>query len=244
MKDKTVIKFSNVTKRYKLYKNDKQRFKAIFSKGVKYKTKAAVINLSFEIKKGESVAFFGRNGAGKSTILKMITGVTFPTEGEVMVDGRVSALLELTTGFDPEFTGRENIYFRGQLFGMTNEEIEALEPEIVAFADIGDYIDQPVRTYSSGMKARLGFAINANVDPEILIVDEALSVGDQTFGKKCTEKIRQLVNDKEVTFLFVTHSINTARQFCDKGIVMKDGALQFSGEINEAINYYQNMMNN
>ena len=244
MKDKVVIKFSNVTKQYKLFKNDKQRFKSIFSKKPLHKTKVAVNNLSFEIKKGESIAFFGRNGAGKSTVLKMITGVTFPTEGEVLVDGRVSALLELTTGFDPEFTGRENIYFRGQLFGMSNEEIEALEPEIIAFADIGDYIDQPVRTYSSGMKARLGFAINVNVDPEILIVDEALSVGDQNFGKKCTEKIRELVNDKEVTFLFVTHSTGTAKQFCDKGIVMKDGTLQFIGDINDAVEIYKTILNN
>lgn len=244
MKDKVVIKFSNVTKQYKLFKNDKQRFKSIFSKKTLHKTKVAVNNLSFEIKKGESIAFFGRNGAGKSTVLKMITGVTFPTEGEVLVDGRVSALLELTTGFDPEFTGRENIYFRGQLFGMSNEEIEALEPEIIAFADIGDYIDQPVRTYSSGMKARLGFAINVNVDPEILIVDEALSVGDQNFGKKCTEKIRELVNDKEVTFLFVTHSTGTAKQFCDKGIVMKDGTLQFIGDINDAVEIYKTILNN
>ncbi|MBR5516953.1 MAG: ABC transporter ATP-binding protein [Firmicutes bacterium] len=243
MSDKVVIKFSNVTKQYKLFKNDKQRFKSIFTRKKLYKTKYAVNNLSFEIKKGESVAFFGRNGAGKSTVLKMITGVTFPTEGEILVDGRVSALLELTAGFDPEFTGRENIYFRGQLFGMTDEEIRALEPEIIAFADIGDYIDQPVRTYSSGMKARLGFAINANVDPEILIVDEALSVGDQNFSKKCTEKIRQLVTDNEVTFLFVTHSANTAKQFCDKGIVMKDGSLMFQGDIDGAIAEYRKILN-
>lgn len=243
MSDKVVIKFSNVTKQYKLFKNDKQRFKAIFTKKKLYKTKYAVNNLSFEIKKGEAVAFFGRNGAGKSTVLKMITGVTFPTEGEILVDGRVSALLELTAGFDPEFTGRENIYFRGQLFGMRDDEIRAIEPEIIAFADIGDYIDQPVRTYSSGMKARLGFAINANVDPEILIVDEALSVGDQNFSKKCIEKIKKLVTDKEVTFLFVTHSANTAKQFCDKGLVMKDGMLIFQGPIDEAISVYKDTLN-
>lgn len=242
MNNHTVIEFKNVTKIYKLFKNDKQRFKAIFSKKIKYKKKVAIDNMSFQIKKGETVAFFGRNGAGKSTLLKMITGVTFPTEGEVFVDGRVSALLELTAGFDPEFTGRENIYFRGQLLGIDEEEIRSLEPDIIEFADLGDYIDQPVRTYSSGMKARLGFAINSNVEPEILIVDEALSVGDQTFRKKCTSKIHELVHDKEITFLFVTHSISTARDFCERGIVMKSGKMQFDGEIEDAIKYYQNMI--
>ena len=168
---KTVIEFKNVTKIYKLFKSDRQRFKAVFSKKTKYKKKIAVNDLSFKIEKGESVALFGKNGAGKSTILKMITGVTYPTTGEITVDGRVGALLELTAGFDPEFTGRENIFFRGQLFGLSNEEIKELEPGIIDFADLGDYIDQPTRTYSSGMKARLGFAINSSVRPEILIVD-------------------------------------------------------------------------
>jgi len=242
MNNNTVIEFKNVTKIYKLFKNDKQRFKAIFSKKIKYKKKVAIDNMTFQIKKGETVAFFGRNGAGKSTLLKMITGVTFPTEGEVFVDGRVSALLELTAGFDPEFTGRENIYFRGQLLGIDEEEIRQLEPDIIEFADLGDYIDQPVRTYSSGMKARLGFAINSNVEPEILIVDEALSVGDQTFRKKCTAKIHELVHDKEITFLFVTHSISTARDFCQRGVVMKNGKMQFDGDIEDAIKYYQNMI--
>ena len=152
---KTVIEFKNVTKIYKLFKSDRQRFKAVFSKKTKYKKKIAVNDLSFKIEKGESVALFGKNGAGKSTILKMITGVTYPTTGEITVDGRVGALLELTAGFDPEFTGRENIFFRGQLFGLSNEEIKELEPGIIDFADLGDYIDQPTRTYSSGMKAIL-----------------------------------------------------------------------------------------
>ena len=181
---KTVIEFKNVTKIYKLFKSDRQRFKAVFSKKTKYKKKIAVNDLSFKIEKGESVALFGKNGAGKSTILKMITGVTYPTTGEITVDGRVGALLELTAGFDPEFTGRENIFFRGQLFGLSNEEIKELEPGIIDFADLGDYIDQPTRTYSSGMKARLGFAINSSVRTEILIVDEALSVGDSEFKQK------------------------------------------------------------
>lgn len=237
-----VIELKDVTKAYKLYKNDKQRFKAIFSKNLKCKKKIAVNKMSFAIEKGESVALFGRNGAGKSTILKMITGVTYPTEGEIIVNGRVSALLELTAGFDPEFTGRENIYFRGTLFGMDKKEIEKLEPVIVEFADLGEYIDQPVRTYSSGMKARLGFAINSNIKPEILIVDEALSVGDKDFRKKCTDKINGIVGQDNVTFLFVTHSTGVAKSFCKRGIVIKRGAKLFDGPIEEAAAFYEDML--
>ena len=235
----TVIEFKNVTKTYKLFKSDRQRFKSIFSRKASYKKKVAVNNLSFKIEKGESVALFGKNGAGKSTILKMITGVAYPTSGEITVNGRVSALLELTAGFDPEFTGRENIYFRGQLFGMSNAEIKELEPEIVDFADLNDYIDQPVRTYSSGMKARLGFAINVSIKPEILIVDEALSVGDSEFKKKCLEKINQIVGEKDVTFLFVTHSTGVAKSFCKRGLVMRQGKLLFDSDIDGAIDFYK-----
>lgn len=236
---KTVIEFKNVTKIYKLFKSDRQRFKAVFSKKTKYKKKIAVNDLSFKIEKGESVALFGKNGAGKSTILKMITGVTYPTTGEITVDGRVGALLELTAGFDPEFTGRENIFFRGQLFGLSDEEIKELEPGIIDFADLGDYIDQPTRTYSSGMKARLGFAINSSVRPEILIVDEALSVGDSEFKQKCVDRINKIVNEEDVTFLFVTHSTGVAKQFCKRGLVLRQGKLLFDSNIDEAIDFYK-----
>lgn len=239
---KVAIEFKNVSKIYKLYKNDKQRFRAIFSKKVKPKLKKATNNVSFTIEKGETVALFGRNGAGKSTLLKMITGVTYPTSGEIIVNGRVSALLELAAGFDPEFTGRENIYFRGQLLGIPESEIRELEDEIVEFADLGDYMDQPVRTYSSGMKARLGFAINVNIKPEILIVDEALSVGDKEFRRKCNLKINEIVADGEVTFLFVTHSTNVAKNFCKRGIVMRMGEVTFDGEINDAIDFYEDFL--
>lgn len=237
-----VIDFKNVVKEYKLYKNDKERFRAIFNKRIKPKKKRAIDDVTFTIEKGEAVALFGRNGAGKSTLLKMITQVIFPTSGEVTVNGRVSALLELQAGFDPEFTGRENIYFRGQLMGIPNEEIAKLEDEIVEFADIGPYMDQPVRTYSSGMKARLGFAINANVNPEILIVDEALSVGDKAFRMKCNEKINEIVASG-VTFLFVTHSTQVAKNFCRRGIVMKAGKFVFDGPIGEASEFYEKMVN-
>lgn len=235
---KTVIEFKNVNKTYKLYKNDKQRFKAIFFKHTPYKPKKAVNNVSFKIKQGESVALFGKNGAGKSTILKMITEVVYPTSGEIIIDGRVSALLELTSGFDPEFTGRENIYLKGQILGVENSEIKRLEKTIVDFAELEEYIDQPVRTYSSGMKARLGFSINVNIEPEILIVDEALSVGDEEFRRKCIKKINELINNENVTLLYVTHATKTAKDFCKRGMVMQTGNLIFDGDIEEAMEVY------
>lgn len=235
----SVIEFKKVSKIYKLYKNDKRRLLAIFFKNIPYKEKKAVNNVSFDIKRGEAVAIFGKNGAGKSTILKMITGVTFPTTGEINVKGRVSALLELTSGFDPEFTGRENIYLKGRILGLKEEEISKLEPKIVKFAELEEYIDQPVRTYSSGMKARLGFSVNVNIEPEILIVDEALSVGDEAFKKKCTKKINEIIEKDNVTLLFVTHSTGVAKEFCKRGIVMKKGKLVCDTDIDEAIEKYK-----
>ncbi len=239
---KTVIEFKNVTKRYKLYKNDKTRLVGLLFKQVPHREKNAVDNVSFKIKKGESVALFGRNGAGKSTILKMITEVAFPTEGKIKVDGRVSALLELTSGFDLEFTGRENIYLKGQILGLPNKEIKKLEQTIVDFADIEEYIDQPVRTYSSGMKARLGFSINVNIEPDILIVDEALSVGDEEFRNKCIEKVNEVVSQEDVTLLFVTHSTSVAKSFCKRGIVMNKGKKEFDGDIDSAIEKYDKIL--
>ena len=233
-----VIEFKNVTKIYKLFKNDKKRFASLFFKNIKVKEKRAVDNVSLKINKGEAVAIFGKNGAGKSTILKMITGVTFPTEGNVTVNGRVSALLELTSGFDQEFTGRENIYLKGQILGLKNKEIKELEQIIIDFAELEEYIDQPVRTYSSGMKARLGLSINVNIKPEILIVDEALSVGDESFKKKCIKKIKEIILKENVTLLFVTHSTSVAKEFCSRGIVMKQGKIIYDGEIKNAIDNY------
>lgn len=234
-----VIEFKNVTKRYKLYKNDKHRFLGIFSERIPYKKKNAVNDVSFQIHQGEAVAIFGKNGAGKSTLLKMITGVTYPTMGDIKVEGRVSALLELTAGFDPELTGRENIYLKGQLCGLKDDEIRELESEIIEFAGLDEYIDQPVRTYSSGMKARLGFAINVNIRPEILIVDEALSVGDKAFKDKCVKKVNSIVEKDNVTLLFVTHATGTARQFCRRGIVMREGKIIYDDEIDAAIRVYE-----
>lgn len=236
-----VIRFSNVTKEYKLYKNDKARFRALFSKRVKYKRKRAVNNLSFEVRKGDGLALIGKNGAGKSTILKMITGVSYPTEGDIYVKGKISALLELSSGFDLESSGIENARFKCSLMGMTNEEIEEVLPDIIEFADLGEYLEQPLRAYSSGMRARLGFAISVNSKPDILIVDEALSVGDKEFRKKCSKKVRELMSDRDVTLLFVTHSLSSAKEFCQRGIVLEKGTKLFEGTIDEAIDYYESM---
>ena len=234
-----VIKFENVSKVYKLYSSTRKRLLGIFIKKIGYKKKRAVDDVSFEIERGESVALFGKNGAGKSTILKMITGVAFPTEGEIVVNGRVSALLELTSGFDQEFTGRQNIYLKGHILGLKDAEIKALEDTIIEFSELNDYIDQPVRTYSSGMKARLGFAINVNIKPEILVVDEALSVGDEAFKQKCTKKINEIIEKDNVTLLFVTHSTAVAKEFCKRGIVMKKGKMICDTNIEEAIVKYK-----
>lgn len=238
------VKFENVTKTYKLFKNDKERFFSIFwgkKKRESVTTVNANNNLSFEIKRGEAVAFLGHNGAGKSTALKMVTGVAFPTEGKVTVSGHVSALLELTAGFDNQLTGRENISLRGQALGLTEEEIKELEPKVVEFADLGPYIDQPVRTYSSGMKSRLGFGFAVSSDPEILVVDEALSVGDKKFKEKCYARVREIMEDDTVTVLFVTHASNAAKEFCTRGIVLDHGTKVFDGDIVEAIKYYEDI---
>ncbi len=234
-----VVEFKHVYKRYKLYKDKHKRLLGLFFKSVPYKTVEASNDLNFTIRKGESVAFLGHNGAGKSTALKMITGVVFPTEGEVIVNGRVSALLELRAGFDRDLTGRENIRLRGQIWGLTEKQIDKLEPKVIKFADLGDYIDQPLRTYSSGMKARLGFAFASSVNPEILIVDEALSVGDRRFKRKCRRRVNRIMQRRNMTMIFVTHSTNSARKFCERGIVLEHGQVMFDGPIDDAIAFYE-----
>ena len=239
---KPIIEFKNVTKKYKLYPSDKRRLLSLFSKKVKGKYKVAVNHISFSITKGEAVALIGRNGAGKSTILKMMTGVSYPTEGEINVEGRVGALLELTSGFDAEFTGRQNIYLKGQLLGLKTKEIKSLEEEIIAFAELSEYIDQPVRTYSSGMKARLGFAINTTIEPEILIIDEALSVGDAAFKTKCKNRVSEIMQRDGLTLLFVTHSGAMAKEFCTRGIVINNGKKIKDTNIDDAIVVYEKIL--
>lgn len=232
-----VIKFDNVSKEYFLYKNDKARFKAIFTNNKGVKRHQALKGISFEIHKGESVGIIGRNGAGKSTLLKMITGVSFATSGKITVNGKVAALLELTAGFSNDMTGRENIHLKCYLLGLDNEEIKQIEDSIIEFANLGEYIDQPVRTYSSGMKMRLGFAININIKPDILVIDEALSVGDAQFRKKCENKIKELRNSG-ITVLFVSHSVNSVNDTCERAIYLCDGKIEYDGSVKEAFEHY------
>ena len=236
-----IIEFTHVTKTYYLYKNDRTRLFSLLDPR-KNRTQIAAINanndLSFQIMRGESVAFIGRNGAGKTTALKIIAGVTYPTSGEVFVRGRVNALLGLTTGFDGGLTGRENISLRGQIVGLSQKQIRSLEESIIDFAELGLYIDQPLRTYSSGMKSRLGFAFAVATNPEILIVDEALSVGDRRFQNKCLERIREIMSNEDTTVLFVTHASAAAKEFCTRGIVLNEGVKVFDGAINDAVAYY------
>lgn len=241
-KREVAIAFRGVSKVYKLYSSSRRRLLGLFSSKVPCQKKHAITDLNLTIYQGESVAVLGKNGAGKSTLLKMVTGVTFPTKGEIEVNGTVSALLELTSGFDPEFTGRENIYLKGHIMGLDDEEIARLEPEIVEFAELEEYIDQPVRTYSSGMRSRLGFSVCVNINPEIFIVDEALSVGDRAFREKCLAKVSEVMQG-DITLLFVTHSTETAIEFCKRGVVMQNGKVIFDGDIAEAVQYYDNEYN-
>ncbi len=231
-----IITFRNVTKVYTLYRNSREQFKALFINSKKYKRHKALDGVSFTINKGESVALVGRNGAGKSTVLKMITGVAFPTSGEVQVKGRVAALLELTAGFSPDMTGRENISFKCYVLGLDDKEIQEIEQKVIDFADLGDYIDQPVRTYSSGMKMRLGFAININTNPDILVIDEALSVGDAAFKKKCKEKIKEMIS-KDITVLYVSHS-RDIQEICQRCIYLQKGQVLFDGTMQETLEKY------
>lgn len=231
-----IIVFKNVSKVYTLYRNSREQFAALFYDSKKFKRHKALEDVSFTIRKGESVAIIGRNGAGKSTVLKMVTGVAFPTSGKVYVKGRVSALLELTAGFVPDMTGRENIQFKCYVLGLKGDEIKEIEEKAIEFADLGEYIDQPVRTYSSGMRVRLGFAININTNPDILVIDEALSVGDAAFKQKCKDKISEMIK-QDITVIYVSHS-KDIQDFCDRCIYLQKGKVIFDGTMQETLEKY------
>lgn len=224
------ISIDNITKVYNMYTSPKDRLKeALNPKQIRHTEFYALKNISFDVMQGEIVGIMGRNGAGKSTLLKIITGVLQPTCGNVSVSGRISSLLELGAGFNYEYTGIENIYFYGTIMGLSKDEIAARVDEIIQFAEIGDYVYQPVKTYSSGMFARLAFSCAINVDPEILIVDEILSVGDLRFQSKCFKKFKEF-KQKGVTILYVGHDISTMRSFCDRCIWLNKGEIVDSGD--------------
>lgn len=224
------IEVNHLTKIYKLYKKPSDRMKEAFSITNKtyHKDFYALKDVNFKVKRGEALGIVGKNGSGKSTILKIITGVLQPSIGGVKIDGRIAALLELGAGFNGEYSGFENIYLNGTIMGFTRAEIEKKMPEIIAFADIGDFIYQPVKTYSSGMYVRLAFAIAIHVDPDILIIDEALSVGDIRFQRKCFRKIEEFKKTK--TFILVSHDLSSITKFCDRAIWLNEGELKSEGE--------------
>lgn len=217
-----IIEANGITKNYQLYDKPQDRFKEAIGFKKQEKGFCALQDISFTVKRGETVGIIGTNGSGKSTLLKIITGVLKPTKGSVYVEGRIAALLELGAGFNVEYTGIENIYLNGRLMGYTRREMEEKVPQIVAFAEIGDFIDRPVKTYSSGMFARLAFAVAINVEPDILIVDETLSVGDLFFQNKCFRKFEEL-KEKKVTIVFVSHDIASVRQMCSRVLWIEKG---------------------
>ena len=237
-----VIEIKDLVKKYKMYNRKQDRLlEAIFPKMNRHSDFTATDHLDLTIKKGEALGILGKNGAGKSTLLKMITGVVIPTSGELKVNGKISSLLELGTAFNSELTGEENIYQHGQVMGLTKEEIEATKQDVIDFADIGEHLYQPVKTYSSGMFARLAFACAINVDPDILIVDEVLSVGDMAFQLKCFKKFEEF-KSKGKTILFVTHSVSDILKNCTRVIILESGKKTFDGDVKEGVDLYKKII--
>ena len=238
-----MIKITNLVKEYKMFARKKDRLmEAMFPNLVhKHGTFKAMDNLNLEIKKGEVLGVLGKNGAGKSTLLKMITGVVIPTSGTIEVNGKVSSLLELGAAFNPDLTGVENIYQHGQVMGLTNEQIESKKQDIIDFADIGEHLYQPVKTYSSGMFARLAFACAINVEPDILIVDEVLSVGDMAFQLKCFKKFEQFKKEGK-TILFVSHSVGDILRNCTRTVILENGRKIFDGDVKTGVDKYKKLM--
>ena len=243
MNDKKIaISVQGRKKKYKLYQKPYHRvLDALGIGGKKYKEHEALKGVDFEIAQGECVGIIGTNGSGKSTILKIITGVVNPTEGKVVVDGRISALLELGAGFNMEYNGIENIYLNGTMMGFTEDEITQKLDDILAFADIGDYVYQPVKTYSSGMFVRLAFAVAINIEPEILIVDEALSVGDVFFQAKCYHKFEEF-KQMGKTIVFVSHDLSSIQKYCDRVILLNKGEKLGEGIARDMIDAYKQVL--
>lgn len=254
--DELMIKIDNVKKEYTLgaiggttLRDELQRRRArrkhledptrkIGAKEVSAGEKFMALNgVSFEVKKGEAVGIIGHNGAGKSTLLKLITRITAPTEGDIYLNGRVASMLEVGTGFHPELTGRENVYLNGAILGMTKKEIDEKMEDIIEFSEVRQFIDTPVKRYSSGMYVKLAFSVAAHLDSEIMIMDEVLAVGDVAFQNKCLKKMRE-VADSGRTILYVSHNMSTIRQLCDRCVVLSKGQVLFDGGVEEAISHY------
>ncbi len=254
--DELMIKVDNVTKEYQLgaiggttLRDELQRRRAKRkhqddptlkigqSRGNAGESFMALNGVSFQVKKGEAVGIIGHNGAGKSTLLKLITRITAPTSGDIYLNGRVASMLEVGTGFHPELTGRENVYLNGAILGMTKKEIDAKMDDIIEFSEVRQFIDTPVKRYSSGMYVKLAFSVAAHLDSEIMIMDEVLAVGDVAFQNKCIKKMRE-VADSGRTILYVSHNMSTIRTLCDRCVVLSKGTVLFDGDVEEAISHY------
>ena len=230
---------NNVSKTFYVFmdKANSLKEKMLFWKRNKKETREVLQDVNLTIKNGEAVALIGVNGSGKSTLLKLMTKIIYPTKGEIVTNGKLTSLLELGAGFHPDFSGRENIYFNASIFGLTKKQIDERLEDIIDFSELRDFIDNPVRTYSSGMFMRLAFAVAINVDADILLVDEILSVGDQHFQEKCLNKMKDLKSQGK-TMVFVTHSLGSARELCDRAVWLNKGHVQLDGDVNEVIDEY------
>ncbi len=234
------IKVDNVTKKFKIYydKANTLKERLVFWKNKNNSEERTVLkNIDLEIEKGETVALIGVNGSGKSTLLKLMTKIIYPTHGKIVTYGKLTSLLELGAGFHDDFTGRENIYFNASIFGLTHSEIDDRIDDIIEFSELKDFIDNPVRTYSSGMYMRLAFSVAINVDADILLIDEILAVGDQHFQDKCFSKLKEL-RDSDKTIVIVSHSLDSVRKLCTRGIWINNGQVRMDGNINEVIDEY------
>jgi len=239
--DSLSLRLDNVSKRYRLYSKESDRFVELFFGGTRHKIFYANEKISFELYRGETLGIIGMNGAGKSTLLKMIAGVLDPSEGTIERHGRVTALLELGTGFNHDLTGRENIHFNGMLLGMDRREIQRKIDAIIQYSELGSFIDEPLRTYSSGMMMRLAFSIAIHTEPDILIVDEALSVGDAHFSAKCTRTLKEL-KEKRMSILYVSHDLNSLKLLCDRLLLLDRGHIVAEGDPERVVNRYNRLL--
>ena len=239
LKDNIAIKITDVTKTFKLYSDKPNTLKERLVRGYKNKTDYRLIlnDINLEIKKGETVALIGVNGSGKSTLLKLMTKIIYPNKGKVETNGKLTSLLELGAGFHPDFTGRENIYFNASIFGLTKKEIDKRVDAIIEFSELGDLIDSPVRTYSSGQYMRLAFSVAINVDAEILLIDEILAVGDQHFQEKCFNKLEELASS-EMTIVIVSHSLESLKKLCKRAIWIHEGKIAMDGDCSKVVDEY------
>ena len=233
-----VLRVRNVSKEYRLYASPRERLKALISGRARHRSHWALRDVSFELRRGQCIGVIGDNGAGKSSLLKLLAGTMQPSAGTLERVGRVTAILELGAGFHPDFSGRDNLYFGGSLIGIDHEEMARLEPEIAAFSELGEALDRPVKTYSSGMTVRLAFALVTAVQPDVLIIDEALAVGDQHFQKKCVDRIMAF-REKGCTILFCSHSSYHIRYLCDQAIWLKDGRVEEMGPTEAVMGAYE-----